>query len=65
VGHYEPKTENTSAQNIGKTRLLVGKYKRIEVVVNTNLFVAQKAPMKIENMFLHPWVKGPTWASKA
>jgi hypothetical protein len=43
VGHYEPKTENTSAQNIVKIRLLVGKYKKIEVVVNTNHFVAQRS----------------------
>jgi hypothetical protein len=28
-GHYEPKTENTSEQNIGQIRLLVGKYKKI------------------------------------
>jgi hypothetical protein len=40
VGHYEPKTENTSEQNIRQIRLLVGKYKKIEVVVNTNCFVA-------------------------
>jgi hypothetical protein len=65
VGHYEPKTENTAAQNIGKIRLLVGKYKKIEVIVNTNRFVAHKAPMKIENVLLHPRVKGPTRASKA
>jgi hypothetical protein len=65
VGHYKPKTENTSAQNIGQTRLLVGKCKKIEVVVNTNHFVAQKAPMKIDNVLLHPRVKGPTRASKA
>jgi hypothetical protein len=65
VGHYEPKIENTSTQNIGQIRLLVGKYKKIEVVVNTNRFVAQKAPMKIENVLLHPQVMGPTRASKA
>jgi hypothetical protein len=65
VGHYEPNTENNSVQNIRQIRLLVGKYKKIEVVVNTNRFVAQNAPMKIENMLLHPWVKGPTHASKA
>jgi hypothetical protein len=65
MGHYEPKTENTSAQNIGQIRLLVSKFKKIEVVVNTNRFVAQKAPMKIENVLLHPRVKGPTRASKA
>jgi hypothetical protein len=65
VGHYEPKTENSTAQNIGQIRLLVGKYKKIEVVVNTNCFVAHKAPMKIENVLLHPRVKGPTHASKA
>jgi hypothetical protein len=35
VGHYEPKTENTAALNIGQVFLLVGKYKKIEVVVNT------------------------------
>jgi hypothetical protein len=62
VGHYEPKTENTTTEDIGKTRLLVGKYKKIEVVVNTNRFVAHKAPMKIENVLLHLWVKGPTCA---
>jgi hypothetical protein len=28
VGHYEPKTESSSAQNIGQIRLLVGKYKK-------------------------------------
>jgi hypothetical protein len=60
VGHYEPKTENTSGQNIGQIRLLVGKYKKIEVVVSTNRFVAHKAPMKIDNVLLHPRVKGPT-----
>jgi hypothetical protein len=65
MGHYQPKTENTSSQNIGQIRLLVGKYKKIEVVVNTNRFVAQKAPMKIENVLLHPRVKRPTRASKA
>jgi hypothetical protein len=65
VGHYEPKTENTSTQNIGQIRLLVGKYKKIEVVVNTNRFVAQKAPTKIANVLLHPRVNGPTHASKA
>jgi hypothetical protein len=65
VGHYKPKIENTSDQNIGQIRLLVGKYKKIEVVVNKNHFVAQKAPMKIANMLLHPPVKGPTFASKA
>jgi hypothetical protein len=27
--------------------------------------MAQKAPMKIENVLLHPLVKGPTCASKA
>jgi hypothetical protein len=58
VGHYEPNTENNSAQNIGQICLLVGKYKKIEVVVNTNRFVPQKAPMKIENVLLHPRVKG-------
>jgi hypothetical protein len=65
VGHYKPKTENNSAQSIGQIRLLVDKYKKIEVVANMNRFVAQKAPMKIENVVLHPWVKGPTHASKA
>jgi hypothetical protein len=65
IGHYEPKTENTTAQNIGQILLLVGKYKKIEVVVSTNRFVAHKAPMKIENVLLHPRVKGPTRASKA
>jgi hypothetical protein len=65
IGHYEPKTENSTAQNIGKIRLLVGKYKKIEVIVNTNRFVAHQAPMKIENVLLHPCVKGPTRASKA
>jgi hypothetical protein len=59
VGHYEPKTENTTAQNIGQIRLQVGKYKKIEVVVNTNRFMAHKAPMKIENVLFHPRVKGP------
>jgi hypothetical protein len=59
LGHYEPKTENTSAQNIGQICLLEGKYKKIEVVVNRNRFV------KIENVLLHPRVKGPTHASKA
>jgi hypothetical protein len=43
VGHYEPKTENTTAQNIVQIRLLVGKYKKVEVVMNTNRFVAHKA----------------------
>jgi hypothetical protein len=33
--------------------------------VNTNRFVAQKAPMKIENVLLHTRVKGPSRASKA
>jgi hypothetical protein len=65
VGRYQPKTENTAAQNIVQIRLLVGKSKKLEVVVNTNRFVAQKAPMKIENVLLHPPVKGPTRASKA
>jgi hypothetical protein len=65
IGHYEPKSENSTAQNMGQIRLLVGKYKKIEVVVNTNRFVAHKAPMKIENVLLHPRVKGPTRASKA
>jgi hypothetical protein len=65
VGRYEPKTENTAAQNTGQIRLLVGKYKKIEVVVNPNRFVAHKVPMKIENVLLHPWVKGPTRVSKA
>jgi hypothetical protein len=65
VSHYKPKTENTAAENIGQIRLLVGKYKKIEVVGNTNRFVAQKAPMKIENVLLHLRVKGPTSASKA
>jgi hypothetical protein len=64
IGHYEPKTENTTAQNIGQIRLLVGKYKKIELIVNTNRFRAHKAPMKIENVLLHPCVKGPTCASK-
>jgi hypothetical protein len=58
VGHYKPKTENNSAQNIGKIRLLVAKYKKIEVFVNTNCFVAQKSPMKIENMLLHSTPSG-------
>jgi hypothetical protein len=40
VGHYEPKTENSSAQNIGQIRLRVGKYKKIEVVLNTICFAA-------------------------
>jgi hypothetical protein len=65
VGRYQPKTESTAAQNIGQIHLLVGKYKKIEVVVNTNRFVAQKAPMKSENVLLHPRVKGPTRMSKA
>jgi hypothetical protein len=44
----------------------VGRYQpKIEVVVNTNRFMAQKAPMKIEDVLLHPRVKGPTHASKA
>jgi hypothetical protein len=60
VGHYKPKTENNGEHNIRQIRLLVGKYKKIEVVVNTNRFVAQKAPMKIENVLLHPQVKGPS-----
>jgi hypothetical protein len=64
IGHYEPKTENTTAQNIGQIRLLVGKHKKVEVVVNMNCFMAHKAPMKIENVLLHPRVKGPTRASK-
>jgi hypothetical protein len=65
LGLYEPKTENTTAQNIGQIHLLVSKYKKIEAVVKTNHFVAYKAPMKIENVLLHPQVKGPTRASKA
>jgi hypothetical protein len=65
VGRYEPKTENTAAQTIGQIRLLVGKYKKIEVVVNKNRFVASKLPLKIGNALLHPWIKGPTHASKA
>jgi hypothetical protein len=36
LGQYEPKSENTNAQNIGQVRLLVGKYKKVEVTVNTN-----------------------------
>jgi hypothetical protein len=65
MGRYEPNSENNNAQNIGQIRLLVGKYKKIDVVVNTNRFMAQEAPMKIENVLLHPRVKGPTRASKA
>jgi hypothetical protein len=45
---------------MGQLCLLVGKYKKIEVVVNTNHFVAHKAPMKMENVLLHPCVKGHT-----
>jgi hypothetical protein len=52
VRHYEPKSENTSAQNVGQFRLLVGKYKKIKVVVNMNRFVAQKTPPKIENIVI-------------
>jgi hypothetical protein len=65
AGQHEPKSENTNAQNIGQIRLLVGKYKKIEVTTNSNRFVAHKSPLKIENAILHPWVKGPTRACKA
>jgi hypothetical protein len=65
AGQYEPKSENANAQNIGQIRLLVGKYKKIEVTTNTNHFVAHKSPLKIENAILHPQVTGLTCAYKA
>jgi hypothetical protein len=65
AGQYEPNSENTNAQNIGQIRLLVCKYKKIEVTTNTNRFVAHKSPLKIENTLLHPRVKEPTRACKA
>jgi hypothetical protein len=62
VGHYKPKSENTNAQNYGQIQLLVRKYKKIEVIMNTNCFVAHQAPLKIQNTILHPRVNGPTRA---
>jgi hypothetical protein len=32
VGHYKPKTDNSSAQNIGQICLLVGKYKSVDTI---------------------------------
>jgi hypothetical protein len=52
------------AQKIGQICLLVGKCKKVEVVVNMSRFVAHKAPMKIEHVLLHPRVKGPTRVSQ-
>jgi hypothetical protein len=62
AGQYETKSENTNEKDIGQIWLLVGKYKKIEVIMNTNRFIAHKSPLKIENALLHPRVKGPTCA---
>jgi hypothetical protein len=36
TGQYNPKEKNTTAQRIGLVQLGVGKYKKIELVENTN-----------------------------
>jgi hypothetical protein len=64
TGQYEPKVKNSRTQYIGLVQLMVGKYQKIEVISNTNRFVASLTPMRIEHALLHPRVNGPTRASK-
>jgi hypothetical protein len=64
TGQYHPKEKNTTTQQIGLVQLVAGKYKKIELVENTNKNKACGVPMKIEHALLHPCVNGPTRASK-
>jgi hypothetical protein len=64
TGQYEPKEKNSSTQDIGLVQFVVGTYKKAEVNVHTNRFVAYLTPMRIEHLLLHPRVNGPTRASK-
>jgi hypothetical protein len=62
MGQYDTKVKNSATQDIGLVQLMVGKYKKVEVVTNTNWFVARLTPMRIEHALLHLRVNGPTRA---
>jgi hypothetical protein len=64
IGQYEPKVKNSRTQGIRLVQLVVGTYKTIEIIANTNWFVARLTPMRIEHALLHPVVNGPTRARK-
>jgi hypothetical protein len=64
TGQYKPKEKNSRTQDIGLVQLMVGKYQKIKVITNTNLFVASLTPKRTEHVLLHPRVNGPTRASK-
>jgi hypothetical protein len=49
TGQCHPKEKNTTTQQIGLVQLVVGKYKKIELVENMNKNKACGAPMKIEH----------------
>jgi hypothetical protein len=63
TGQYEPKVKNMFTHDIGLVQLMVNKYKKIEVVTNTNRFMACLKPMRIEHALLHPHVNGSTITS--
>jgi hypothetical protein len=61
---YCPKEKNSTAHDIGLVQLVVGKYKKIELVESTNKNKACLLQMQIEHALLHPHVNGPTRANK-
>jgi hypothetical protein len=64
MGRYYPKEMNLAAQQIGLVQMVVGKYKKIELVESTNKNKACLLRMQIEHALLHPHVNGPTRPSK-
>jgi hypothetical protein len=58
-GQYCPKEKNSTAQDIGLVQLVVGKYKKIELVENMNKDTACLSRMQIEHALLHSCVNGP------
>jgi hypothetical protein len=63
-GQYCPKEKNSTEQDIGLVQLVVGKYKKIELVECMNKNKACFSRMQIEHALLHPSVNGPARASK-
>jgi hypothetical protein len=56
----KPKKNKTTTQDIGLIQLVAGKYKKIELIMNTKKNEACLTPTQIEHALLHSRVNGPT-----
>jgi hypothetical protein len=59
----KPKKKKTTTHDIGLIQLVAGKYKKIELIMNTKKNEAGLTSMKIKHALLHPRVNGPTRTS--